>query len=257
MVSVGKRRRKQAVGRTANPIAYEYQYLHALFFHALTVEPCELLVCGGAGTGAGAGAGEEAALSIADCAVLRALLDQRWSEQHTQQPPSSDFKLPLSFAELEQLVGQSSAQRLSVLARGFFDKILLRRCSAEVEEKGHTQAPQQEGEGDGGRGLCIRFHLDESQQVLQVALNDDCEYSGGRLIFLTAADGNSDKKGEREKEHSQSQGRLVVPKRAAGSYTLHNCHVVHGVSEHRAGLRYGLFLIKERNSRSHSHSATE
>eukprot|EP01036_Dinobryon_divergens_P024912 gene24912-33405_t len=220
-----------------------------------SAEPYELLVCGGAG----AGAGEEAALSIADCAVLRALLDQRWSEQ---QPPSSssssssDFKLPLSFAELEQLVGQSSAQRLSVLARGFFDKILLRRCSAE-------EKPQQEGEGkgDGGQGLCIRFHLDESQQVLQVALNDDCEYSGGRLIFLTAADGNSDKKEGEEGFQDQSQGqgqgqgRLVVPKRAAGSYTLHNCHVVHGVSEHRAGLRYGLFLIKERNSRSQS--ATE
>ena len=190
--------------------------------------------------------------------MLRALLDRRWSEQ---QPPSntgsssssSDFKLSLCFAELEQLVGQSSAQRLSVLARGFFDKILLRRCSAE-EKGGHqqtqaqTQAPQQEGDGD---GLCIRFHLDESQQVLQVALNDDCEYRGGRLIFLTA-DASSDNK-------KMAGGRLLVPKRAAGSYTLHNCHVVHGVSEHRAGLRYGLFLIKDRSSHSHSHSlsATE
>lgn len=42
---------------------------------------------------------------------------------------------------------------------------------------------------------------------------------------------------------------MLVPKRAAGSYTLHNCHVVHGVSVHRAGLRYGLFLIKEREGR--------
>eukprot|EP01036_Dinobryon_divergens_P022520 gene22520-30782_t len=120
-------------------------------------------LCGGEGTGTGTR--EEKALSIANCAVLRELLDRRWREQ---QPPSrsssSDFKLPLSFVELEQLIGQSSAQRLSVLARGFFDKILLRRCSAE--EKGQTQATQQEGDGEGdGQGLCIRFHLDESRST--------------------------------------------------------------------------------------------
>ena len=131
----------------------------------MIAEPYELLVCGG-------GAGEEgAALSRADCAVLRALLDRRWREQPSSSSSSADFKLPLSFAELQQLVGMASAQRLSGLAKGNFDKILLRRCSAEGP----------------GPGLCIRFHLDESQQVLQVALNDDCEYRGGRLMFLTTS----------------------------------------------------------------------
>ena len=203
----------------------------------------ELLVCGG-------GAGQEgAALGRAECAVLRALLDRRWRDQPdsgSSSSSSADFKLPLSCAELQQLVGLASAQRLSALAGGAFDKILLRRCSAE-------------GPGP-GPGLCIGFHLDSSQQVLQVALNDDCEYRGGRLVFLTATNNNTPTNtaavvvvgtGQKESEEVEKdkdkgkEGRLLVPKRAAGSYTLHNCHVVHGVSEHRAGLRYGLFLIKQ------------
>jgi serine/threonine protein kinase len=158
-------------------------------------------------------------LSRADCAVLTNLLDSQWREK-----PCADLKLPLSLAELAGLIGQNSADRLAALVRGDFDKILLRRCSATKER------------------LCIGFHLDVSQQVLQVALNDDSEYSGGRLMFLTGNKGERIGEGEGEGEGG---GRLVVPKRSAGSFTIHNCHVVHGVSELRAGLRYGLFFIKE------------
>ena len=163
-------------------------------------------------------------LSRAGCAVLTNLLDSKWREK-----PCADLKLPLSLAELAELIGQNSADRLAALVSGDFDKILLRRCSATKER------------------LCIGFHLDVSQQVLQVALNDDSEYSGGRLMFLTGkkGEGIGEGGGGGEGEGEGGGGRLVVPKRSAGSFTIHNCHVVHGVSELRAGLRYGLFFIKE------------
>ena len=50
---------------------------------------------------------------------------------------------------------------------------------------------------------------------------------GGRLIFAT------------------SDGVLLTPQRSVGTATLHNCTVVHGVSAHTKGVRYGLFFIKE------------
>ena len=141
-------------------------------------------------------------LSRRDCAILTDLLDKKWLEM-----PHDDFKITLTIDELSQHIGIDTTITLSKLVHGDYDKIILRRCTPA--------------------GLCIRFHLDVTKQVMQVALNDDSEYTGGRLMFLTG------------------EGRLVVPKRQAGSYTVHNSFVVHGVSEHKAGLRYGLFFIKE------------
>lgn len=50
-----------------------------------------------------------------------------------------------------------------------------------------------------------------SAKTLQVSLNDDSEYEGGKLIYA-------------------SQGRLHIPKRAKGSVTVHNNKIVHGVT---------------------------
>jgi hypothetical protein len=56
-----------------------------------------------------------------------------------------------------------------------------------------------------------------------VALNGDDEYSGGRLVFATAAG-------------------FEVPTRAAGSATIHTHGVVHGVTSLTSGVRYSLFV---------------
>jgi len=61
---------------------------------------------------------------------------------------------------------------------------------------------------------------------MQVALNDEAEYEGGRLIYATEA-------------------WLQVPVRMAGSATLHENSIPHGVSELAAGVRYGLFFQQQ------------
>jgi hypothetical protein len=129
------------------------------------------------------------------------VVDSKW-----RNDPSVDFKMTLTFDELSLYVSGESALALAKLVNDEFDEIVLRRCEPE--------------------GRCIGFHLDVSERVVQVALNDDNCYTGGRLMFLIG------------------DGKVVVPKRPAGSYTIHNRFVVHGVSEHTTGLRYGLFLIK-------------
>ena len=147
---------------------------------------------------------ESTALSSANCLVLRKLLDDKWLCN-----PLVDFKLVLSPEELAYHIGRKALISLSERMQDTYDKIVLQRCTPE--------------------GLCIKFHLDNADRIMQVALNDDNEYTGGRLTFLTC------------------DGKVHVPKRIAGSYTIHNNSIVHGVSEHTAGLRYGLFLIKERD----------
>ena len=42
-----------------------------------------------------------------------------------------------------------------------------------------------------------------------------------------------------------SDGVLLTPQRGEGTATLHNRTVVHGVSKHTRGVRYGLFFLKE------------
>jgi hypothetical protein len=64
---------------------------------------------------------------------------------------------------------------------------------------------------------------------MQVALNSDEEYDGGRLVFAT------------------SEG-FVVPARCTGSATIHTCSVAHGVTALTRGVRYGLFLSDTRGS---------
>jgi hypothetical protein len=59
---------------------------------------------------------------------------------------------------------------------------------------------------------------------MQVALNGDDEYSGGRLVFVT-------------------NGSLHIPRRPEGAVTIHQNDIVHGVSILKSGTRYGLFFL--------------
>ena len=115
------------------------------------------------------------------------------------------MKLDVSLGELEALVGRAAAGRLVAFCGEPFDAITLRRC----EPHDHL----------------INFHLDYHTRTVQIALVDDEAYEGGRLVYATR-DG------------------LRVPRRPAGTATVHTNGVVHGVSRHTAGVRYGLFFLQ-------------
>lgn len=59
---------------------------------------------------------------------------------------------------------------------------------------------------------------------MQVPLNDSTEYTGGRLVYAT-------------------HRGLIEPLRDAGSATIYDNHIVHGVAQLVTGVRYGLFLL--------------
>ena len=134
-------------------------------------------------------------------------------EQARQVEPAvgADFKLRLEMSELRELVDNSSGEvdrLIKLLGQPSCCKVWLRRTEA---------AP----------GQVIAFHRDVSRRTLQVPLNNPAEYDGGRLVFASAA------------------GELLATPRRAGSATLHDSSVVHGVTELTRGVRYALFLLNE------------
>eukprot|EP01043_Picozoa_sp_COSAG02_P006190 COSAG02_NODE_174_length_31243_cov_76.084543_12_plen_133_part_00 len=123
----------------------------------------------------------------------------------------ADCKLELSHADLAAAVGTECAKSLEQTfgaVGGRVNSIRLRRVAV--------------------RGQAIPFHLDHpTVWTMQVALNADTEYDGGRLAFLTELG-------------------LEVPARPIGSATIHNDTVVHGVTEMVNGVRYSLFFLQLR-----------
>jgi hypothetical protein len=118
----------------------------------------------------------------------------------------SDFKLDLSVEDLEEEVGLEAAAHLATLFAQPFDQIKIRRVVA-----------------DGGAR--IDFHTDYNRRTMQVVLNGDDEYKGGRLVYSTPAG-------------------LEEPPRPAGSATIHDCTIPHGVTPLLSGVRYGLFFLQ-------------
>ena len=108
--------------------------------------------------------------------------------------------------ELIELIGEPALKALEKTFADSYNEIILRRCSAH--------------------GKFINFHTDVSLKTMQLAVNGDDEYFGGRLIYLT-------------------KDKLEAPARPAGAITIHNNQIVHGVSILESGTRYGLFFLKK------------
>lgn len=122
-----------------------------------------------------------------------------------------DYQVEFDRFGLEKLLGRDAAAELDAVWRGSgadaapYTRIVVRRCSA--------------------RGKHINFHTDVSLRTMQVALNGDDEYDGGRLVFLDAAGAHA-------------------PPRPEGSATIHGYDIAHGVTELTGGTRYGLFFLQ-------------
>ncbi|KAJ1485582.1 hypothetical protein T484DRAFT_2418631 [Baffinella frigidus] len=143
-------------------------------------------------------------------ARARGALMRHADTHHRAGAGQADFKLNLSHAELATCVGEEAARRLDGLFRGYGGKdytIVVRRVEAVA----------------GGR--CIAFHTDGSTpHTLQVRLSRESDYDGGQLVFAT-------------------EEGLVATSRKAGSATLHDSSIAHGVSLHTRGVRHSLFFL--------------
>ena len=139
--------------------------------------------------------------------ALMTFIDARYKKEEEQ---TNDFRITLSRQELSSTIGESSTKQLEHNFKSEYNTIRMRRVAAS---------------GKNAQGECVAFHTDFSRRTMQVVLNDAHEYDGGLLIFAT------------------SNG-FSVPKRMAGSFTIHNYKSVHGVTALTRGVRYSLFLCR-------------
>jgi large subunit ribosomal protein L40e len=130
------------------------------------------------------------------------------------KPESLDVRVSVTAERLEAVVGEEAVRVLAEAFGDRFDTIKLRRVEAH--------------------GMCVPFHTDYSRRTMQVALNSEDDYAGGRLVFATAAG-------------------FEMPRRPAGTACTHTFEVVHGVTAMESGTRYSLFLCNTRTSTCSKH----
>ena len=99
---------------------------------------------------------------------LRILADQKFdnavkNSNHTNEV--DDLKINLSRADLVGHIGSEAVLELERTFGQRYDEILIRRCQAH--------------------GKFINFHTDVSLRTMQIALNGDDEYNGGKLVFAS------------------------------------------------------------------------
>jgi hypothetical protein len=84
---------------------------------------------------------------------------------------------------------------------------------------------------EGPTHACINFHCDGpyATSTVQIALNDENDYSGGRLVFYNSAKG------------------LYIPRRLKGSMTRHRPNILHAVTPVLEGVRKSLFIVDRSN----------
>jgi len=124
----------------------------------------------------------------------------------TRHKGEVDLKFRLTKEECIGLVGIPAYDRLKEIYGKSPDEIWLRRAQYEGPSQG------------------INWHLDHSTRTMQVALNGDKDYKGGKLVFA----------------HNK---KIHVPSRDAGTATIHGGDTVHAVTPIKSGTRYGLFFL--------------
>lgn len=151
----------------------------------------------------------ECRLDLASRRALISRADGAHAESSGGLDQSFDFKLDLTVEDLQEVLGNETMTHLASLFGEPFDQIKIRRVTASS-------------------GARIDFHTDHNRRTMQVALNGDDEYVGGRLVYAT-------------------QSGLQEPLRPAGSATIHDHTIPHGVTPLVSGVRYGLFFLQSQD----------
>ena len=129
----------------------------------------------------------------------------------TLSPGSQDIKLTIN-----------SAAAFAVLFPGTDSLAQYYRLMKEHSGNSKIALRRTEGPVNG----CIAFHCDGgyATKTVQITLNNESDYVGGRLCFVTRPAGSR-------------SNVLTVVSRPAGTLTCHSAKVLHGVTKLHSGVR--------------------
>ena len=199
------------------------------------------------------------ALEPSACAQLRSAVESASFSAADSVDGCIDYQLNLTRAELERIVGATAVNSLWTLAHRAHSKF----CGEdededeeeeEEEEEEGEESPEGEREQLEANGtitdehslldvheIFVRrytpntrpwfpFHRDRSELTINVALADDKQHEGGRLICLL-------------------DGAVRRIERSEGMATVHPSSFMHAVSRMTSGVRYSLIIFMGRSKR--------
>lgn len=166
------------------------------------------------------------ALGSDACAVVRAAVDGASFSAADSVDGCTDYQLNLDRAQLERLVGKDSVTRLWKMAvaavrreRRMNDTIGELEAH-EIFARRYTPSTRP----------WFPFHKDRSECTVNVALSNDADHDGGRLLCLV-------------------DGKVCRMERGLGCATIHPSSLFHAVSRMTRGQRYSLIIFFGRNER--------
>jgi uncharacterized protein (TIGR02466 family) len=170
-----------------------------------------------------------AALNVRQCEMLC-----RFAEAHmTSVVPDTvddlpEYQVNLSVEGLTELLGRDTVAALLKMpeALGAPSDVATRDLYERIDIFVRMYSPRTRP--------YIAFHSDTSSYTINIALNDDSGFDGGKLLAVNGT-------------------TLKAPLHSRGTAILHTGNVVHGVSKVESGTRYSLILFFHRKADSPAH----
>ena len=175
------------------------------------------------------------------CALLRQAVDGATMSAMDSVDGLLEFQLSLDTQGFKAFLGkeglgEQTLERLTALAHQCHHE-LCKPLSAEADEAARASGVQATTPAlpelphevfirrfsDGTRPW-FNFHFDDAQLTVNIALSDDDDHEGGRLLAVV-------------------DGRVQQCKRSAGTATVHASTLLHGVTRMTSGERYSLILF--------------
>jgi ubiquitin len=173
--------------------------------------------------------------------------------RQTLAPGSKDIKITLGNCDglggsevLSVLLGANDNGNGNNRGKDMHNNLLkTHMCSSDAK----IALRRTEGPSEG----CIGFHCDGgyATHTVQIALNDDAEYDGGKLCFVETTSTTSATITSTPNVVSISKNKskhtATVLKRYAGTMTSHKPRILHAVTKLHQGVRYSLFIVDRTN----------
>ena len=173
-----------------------------------------------------------------DCALLRRAVDTHGKVTIDSVDALPNVDVPLPMQQLKLILGDDTTLRLHELAQCYLDtttdmpgqSIICYSPSSDTPTPPRRAmlagsfARRYVADTSGTEQPLTSFHFDSAAVTVNVALSDDADVTGGKLLGVFG-------------------GRVQHIERSEGEASVHSSSLLHGVSRMHSGVRYSLILF--------------